>query len=61
MIEDDYTEEEYLQLLLATYRDVFADGPEQTADLIRADIEAFAIAEKYEVCARLQKILKEFE
>ena len=61
MIEDDYTEEEYLQLLLVTYRDVFADDPEQTADLIRADIDSFAHAEKYEICARLQKILKEFE
>ena len=61
MIEDDYTEDEYLQLLLVSYRDIFTDDPESTADLIRADIETFAIAEKYEVCARLQKILKEFE
>ncbi len=61
MIEDDYTEDEYLQLLLVSYRDVFVDDPSLTADLIRADIETFALAENYEVCARLQKILKEFE
>ena len=61
MIEDDYTEDEYLQLLLVSYRDVFVDDPSLTADLIRSDIETFALAENYEVCARLQKILKEFE
>ena len=57
MLEDDYTEEEYIQLLLATYRDQYIGDPVFTRELIEADIAVFALAEKYEVCARLKKIL----
>jgi hypothetical protein len=57
MLEDDYTEEEYIQLLLATYRDQYLGDPQFTRELIEADIAVFALAEKYEVCARLKKIL----
>ena len=61
MIEDEYTDEEYLQLLLATYKIQSMDDPEFTKELIRGDIESFAYAEKYEVCAKLQKLLENFE
>ena len=60
-IEDDYTDEEYLQLLLATYKDQMNYDPELTKDLIRDDIRSFAAVEKYEVCARLKKILEQLE
>ena len=59
--DDDYTEEEYLQLILSTYSEAFPNEPGLTADLIRADMHAFEVAEKYEVCARLKKILDNLE
>ena len=51
----------YYKLMLATYV-VQADGdPEVIKDLIKADIEMYAQHEMYEDCARLKKILKDFE
>ena len=47
--------------MLATYV-VQADGdPGMIRDLIKADIEMYAQYEMYEDCARLKKILKDFE
>ena len=60
-LEDGYSEEEYLKLLLASYRDVFSEDPALTADLIRADIRSFEEVENYEICARLKKILDRLE
>ena len=60
-LEDGYSEEEYLKLLLASYRDTFSEDPALTADLIRADIRSFEEVENYEVCARLKKILDRLE
>jgi hypothetical protein len=59
--EDDYTEEEYLQLILATYTDIFPNEPGLAVDLIRADLHDFEVAEQYEACARLKKILDKLE
>ena len=61
MIEDDYTEEEYIRLLLSTYREQYKADPELTKALIQMDIDCFAAAEKYEICARLKKILEIIE
>tara|TARA_R110000822_G_scaffold301033_1_gene424658 strand:- start:1150 stop:1341 length:192 start_codon:yes stop_codon:yes gene_type:complete len=57
----DYTDDEYMKLLLSTYRSEVKNNPELTKALIREDIETFALAEKYEVCARLKKILERLE
>mgnify|MGYP003637963464 CR=1 FL=1 len=59
--EDEFSEEEYLQLIMATYLEAFPNDPDLTADLIRADIKTFEDAEQYEACARLKIILENLE